>query len=259
MRNVICLLLAIGAFASATAQTVNINNYADNAPGTQFLERGNMFYRQGDYEEAVGNYRLAARWADKLAQFNLGMMYVNGDGVERDPLRGWAWIKLSAERGYPKNVQLAEEIWDQLDPQHRKIAKRILNEELKPEFGDEVAVPRTTNEMKRMLARKTSGGSRVGANRVAYVTARDGTFMSGDQFFRDELWDFRKIVQFETRLHKSIGAGRVTLGDFETVDDEDSNSANDSAAGSGSDSDSDTDSDIDTGSGTRTEDPPEDR
>jgi len=217
----ILLLVFLGAHAQATAQTVNINNYADNAPGTPFLERGNMFYRQGDYEAAVGNYQLAARWADKLAQFNLGLMYVNGDGVERDPLRGWAWIKLSAERGYPKNVQLAEEIWDQFTPEHREAARKILEEELEPEFGDEVAVPRTTNEMKRMLARTTSGGSRVGANRVVYVTDRDGTFQSGNQFFRDELWDFRKIVQFETRLHKSIGTGNVILREFETVDDED--------------------------------------
>ncbi|MFO7763160.1 MAG: hypothetical protein R6V61_05460 [Wenzhouxiangellaceae bacterium] len=201
------------------AQVVNVNNYAQNAPGTQFLERGNMFFRQGDYDAALGNFRLAAHWADKLAQFNLGMMYVNGDGVERDPLRGWAWIQLSAERGYPKNAAVAADIWNQFTEEHRKVAKEILENELKPRYGDEVAIPRTTNDMKRTLARDLSGGSRVGVNRAVYVTGRDGTFISGDQFFRDELWNFEKIVQFETRLHKAIGVGNVILRDFQTLED----------------------------------------
>lgn len=213
------LLAAVLQAGVLNAQVVNYNNYAQNAPGTQFLERGNMFFRQGDYDAAVGNFRLAAHWADKLAQFNLGMMYVNGDGVERDPLRGWAWIKLSAERGYPKNAAVAADIWAQFTDEHRKVARRILEEELEPEYGDEVAIPRTSSEMKRMLSRKASGGSRVGVNRAVYVTGRDGTFVSGDQFFRDERWDFEKIVQFETRLHKAIGGGNVILRDFQTVED----------------------------------------
>lgn len=202
------------------AQVVNVNNYADNAPGTQFLERGNRFYRQDDYEAAAGYFRLAARWADKMAQFNLGLLYVNGQGVARDPLRGWAWIKLSAERGYPKNVGIAADIWEQFRDEHREVARRILEEELKPEFGDEVAIPRTANEMKRMRARKTSGGSRVGVNRVVYVTDRNGNFESGNQFFRDARWDFEKIVQFETRLQKALGGGNVILRDFQTLDDD---------------------------------------
>lgn len=213
------LLLALGTPIGADAQVVNYNNYAQNAPGTQFLERGNMFYRQGDYAAAVGNFRLAAYWGDKLAQFNLGLMHVNGDGVERDPLRGWAWIRLSAERGYPKYAAVAGDIWNQLTDEHRLAARAILEEELEPEYGDEVAVPRTSNEMKRMLARDTSGGSRVGVNRAVYVTGRDGTFVSGNQFFRDEFWDFEKIVRFETRLQKSLGGGNVILRDFQTVED----------------------------------------
>ena len=213
------LLAALLQTAGLNAQVANYSNYAANAPGTPFLERGNMFFRQGDYDAAVGNFRLAAHWADKLAQFNLGMMYVNGDGVARDPLRGWAWIKLSAERGYPKNAAVAADIWNQFTDEHRKVAEQILEEELRPRYGDEVAIPRTSNEMKRMLARNTSGGSRVGVNRAVYVTGRDGTFVSGDQFFRDERWNFEKIVQFETRLHKAIGGGTVILRDFETLED----------------------------------------
>lgn len=231
MKNIVLAVLLLGAAVStvgvSNAQVVNVNNYADQAPGTQFVERGNRFYRQGDYDAAVGNFRLAAYWADKLAQFNLGLMYVNGQGVERDPLRGWAWIKLSAERGYPTNVAVAEDIWAQLTDEHREVARTILEEELEPEYGDEVAVRRTANDMKRRLKRTTGGGSRVGANRVAYVVNRDDTIVSGDQYYRDEFWDFEKIVQFETRLHKAIGRGNVILRDLETVDDEEDDDGRD--------------------------------
>lgn len=225
MKKKLLSLVLLGATLStagvSNAQIVNYRNYADNAPGTPFLERGNMFYRQGDYAAAVGNFRLAAHWADKLAQFNLGLMHVNGDGVERDPLRGWAWIELSAERGYPKNEALADDIWAQLTDEHRKAARRILEEELEPRFGDEAAIRRTSRDMRRYLYRIKAGGSRVGVNRVGYIAMRDGTLVSGDQFYSDERWDFEQIVQFETRLHKSLGNGNVILRDFKTIEDED--------------------------------------
>lgn len=213
-------LFLSGISASASGQAVNVANYARNAPGTQYLERGNRFYEQGDFDAAAGYYRLAARWADKLAQFNLGMLHVNGKGVPRDPLRGWAWIELASERGYPTYEAVADDIWDQLSEDHRKAARAILEQELEPEFGDEVAVRRTSNAMRRERNSTTSGGSRVGANRVRYVVSRDGTFESGEQFLRDELWDFEKIIAFETRLYKAMASGSVTVRELELPEDE---------------------------------------
>jgi len=215
---------------SASGQTVNINNYARNAPGTQFLERGNRFYKQGDFDAAAGYFRLAARWADKLAQFNLGMLHVNGSGVPRDPLRGWAWIELASERGYPKFEAVADEIWKQFSDEHRRVARAILEEELEPEFGDEVAVHRASNEMRRDRKGKTSGGSRVGVNRALYVVSRDGSFESGDQFMRDELWDFEKIIAFETRLYKAMADGNVTVRELQLPEDEAASESDQSTA-----------------------------
>ncbi|MGK7296133.1 MAG: tetratricopeptide repeat protein [Candidatus Wenzhouxiangella sp. M2_3B_020] len=214
------VLLLCAFLSSAVVAGADFRNYADNAPGTQFLERGNTFFRQGDYAAAAEYYRLAAHWADKLAQFNLGMLYVNGDGVERDPLRGWAWIRLSAERGYPKFARVANDIWDRFGPGHREAAMAILENELEPEYGDEVAIERTAREMRRDRLRATAGGSRVGANRALYVTGRGGQWVRGGEYYNPDLWDFRKIVAFETRLQKALGSGEVILRDFETVDDE---------------------------------------
>lgn len=211
---------ALCLLAAANAGALDYRNYAKNAPGTQFLERGNAFFKQGDYAAAASYYRLAAHWADKLAQFNLGLLYVNGDGVERDPLRGWAWIRLAAERGYPKFVRVANDIESRFDDEHLAAATEILEQELAPEYGDAVAIERTAREMERMRDRATGGGSRVGANRALYVTGRDGRWVRGGEYYDPDLWDFRAIVAFETRLQRALGGGEVILREFRTVDDD---------------------------------------
>lgn len=211
---VFCALSAGRLYADA-----DFRDYAENAPGTQFLERGNFFFEQGDYAAAAGYYRLAAHWADKLAQFNLGLLYVNGDGVERDPLRGWAWIRLAAERGYPKFVRVANDIWTRFEPGHREAARSILEDELEPKYGDEVAIERTAREMIRDRERAVAGGSRVGVNRTRYVTGRGGEWVRGGEYYDEARWDFRQIVAFETRLQKALGSGEVILRDFQTIDD----------------------------------------
>lgn len=221
MKQLLLAAITIAlCLAVAGASGLDYRNYAKNAPGTQFLERGNAFFERGDYEAAASYYRLAAHWADKLAQFNLGLLYVNGDGVERDPLRGWAWIRLAAERGYPKFVRVANEIGARFQDEHLAAATEILEQELEPEYGDAVAIERTAREMERMRDRATGGGSRVGANRALYVTGRDGRWVRGGEYYDPDLWDFRSIVAFETRLQRALGGGEVILRDFRTVDDE---------------------------------------
>jgi TPR repeat protein len=42
---------------------------------------------------------LAAEQGDAMAQFNLGLMYANGDGVAADPVEAVKWYRLSAEQG----------------------------------------------------------------------------------------------------------------------------------------------------------------
>ena len=59
--------------------------------------------RQGvpqDYAEAVKWYRLAAEQGDAVAQYNLGVMYDNGQGVPQDYAEAVKWYRLAAEQGY---------------------------------------------------------------------------------------------------------------------------------------------------------------
>ena len=67
------------------------------------------YYRMGWYYSARSRYCAAAGWADQLAQFNVGMMYLHGQGVDQDLPRGLAWLKLASERGYPDMVTAVEQ------------------------------------------------------------------------------------------------------------------------------------------------------
>lgn len=47
----------------------------------------------------VDEYRKAAEQGDVRWQFNLGMMYMNGNNVEQDPVEGMKWLRKAAEQG----------------------------------------------------------------------------------------------------------------------------------------------------------------
>ena len=55
-----------------------------------------------DYKEAVKWYRLAAEQGDATAQYNLGIMYDNGQGVPQDYKEAIKWYRLAAEQGNAK-------------------------------------------------------------------------------------------------------------------------------------------------------------
>ena len=55
-----------------------------------------------DYKEAVKWYRLAAEQGYAAAQYNLGLMYRNGDGVPQDYQEAVKWYRLAAEQGDAK-------------------------------------------------------------------------------------------------------------------------------------------------------------
>ena len=47
-----------------------------------------------DYKEAVNWYRLSADQGDADAQYNLGLMYANGQGVTQDYKEAVKWLSL---------------------------------------------------------------------------------------------------------------------------------------------------------------------
>ena len=63
-----------------------------------------------DDREAVKWYRKAAEQGNLFAQYNLGVMYAKGEGVPEDYVKAYAWVNLAAARGDEKAVEAKDRI-----------------------------------------------------------------------------------------------------------------------------------------------------
>src|SRR5512132_1446436 len=60
-------------------------------------DTGFQAYQRGDYASALAAYEAAARNGDRLAQFNLGVMLLRGEGKPVDLNSGIAWLTKAAD------------------------------------------------------------------------------------------------------------------------------------------------------------------
>jgi hypothetical protein len=196
---------------------------ANAAPGFYYHEKANEAYEAGRYTIARERHEMAARWADKLSQYNLGVMHYHGQGVPADRARAWAWFKLSAERRYPAFLQMLEQVGAELDAAERVRAQAIF-EELEAEFGDAVAVPRADRRMQREMANVT--GSRAGFVGTITVIDGRGSHIGADYFKRDN-WDFASILDREAQQFDALERTRVELREMRVKEPQDTTGRND--------------------------------
>ncbi len=64
------------------------------------LEEGQAAYRHGDYATALLQFRSAADHGNAVAQYNLGRMYFDGQGVLQDFEVAAAWFRRAADQGH---------------------------------------------------------------------------------------------------------------------------------------------------------------
>ena len=66
---------------------------------SQDYQKGLEAYKKGDYASALREFRALAEQGDAKAQYNLGVMYGNGEGVTQDDKEAVKWYRKSAEQG----------------------------------------------------------------------------------------------------------------------------------------------------------------
>jgi TPR repeat protein len=59
-------------------------------------------YKQGDYATSIVWFRKAAEQGHASAQYNLGMMYLKGQGVTHNYQEAAKWFQKAAEQGHAK-------------------------------------------------------------------------------------------------------------------------------------------------------------
>ena len=63
------------------------------------IEKAGHAYGRGDYVQAERLYRSLAEQGDPKAQYFLGVMYANGQGVPQDYKKAMTWIGKAADQG----------------------------------------------------------------------------------------------------------------------------------------------------------------
>jgi TonB family protein len=101
------------------------------APSRADLYSAAKAYDNKEYDKAFALFRELAELGQVEAQESIAVMYVNGEGVPRDNVAGYAWALIARENGGGENVQA---IIDQLAPHMtEKAAKRVA--EITGQFG----------------------------------------------------------------------------------------------------------------------------
>ena len=139
---------------------------SDGRPGEYYFGLGVQAIREGDYRHAVDMYKVAASWAYKTAEYNLGIMYFKGQGVPVDRPRGTAWMILAAEGGNTFFVKARDLMVTALTKPEFQQTDEIWNQ-LKPTYSDAVALQRAKARWAQTRASAT--GTRVGATGSEYL------------------------------------------------------------------------------------------
>ena len=130
---------------------------------------GMQRYAAGNFPAAMKYFLIGARYADKLSQLSIGLMYLNGQGVQKDPVQAFAWIAIAAERQYPQFLATRDAVWAQLDVAQREQAKALL-EKLYSEYGDPTAKRRMALILRWNRSQLTGSYLGFGSDSVSSLT-----------------------------------------------------------------------------------------
>jgi hypothetical protein len=120
---------------------------------------GFQYYARHRYADALHYFKLGAYYADKPSQISIGMMYLKGEGVPKDPATALAWVDLASERDYPAYVATRDHIRATLT-QDELVRTEEVRKEISKKYADVVAKPRMAEELRAGLRKMT--GSRAG-------------------------------------------------------------------------------------------------
>lgn len=73
---------------------------ASALPASADYDSGVAAYQRGDFAAAIEEWRAPAEAGEVAAQFSLGSLYFNGEGVSQDFDAAEKWFRKAAEQGH---------------------------------------------------------------------------------------------------------------------------------------------------------------
>lgn len=156
----VCLQAALFLAATAHAQVYDIFPGEPVDQQTRAIqERVESVYESGDFERALLIYeKELAPIGDKYAQYMVGYMHLNAQGVPQDRAEALAWFRLAAERGEPLLEQMRDDLGAGLSAEEIAESDRMFVD-LWRSMGDRALVMELIRRDMRILQAQT--GTRI--------------------------------------------------------------------------------------------------
>ncbi len=124
------------------------------------FQKGLDAYNAGDYASALKEWKLLADQGDANAQYNLGVMYANGEGVPHY-VEAYKWLNLAAAQGHRGA---------------KRIKKRVEKKMTKPQIAEGQRLSREWfSEMNFLEENKNKDGVIVTASGLQYKVLLEGS------------------------------------------------------------------------------------
>ena len=122
-------------------------------PGKYYEQRALEAVKRKDFREALEMYQKAGYWGNKIAQYDAGMLYINGaEGVAADKVRGIVWLGIAAQRHVQYVDQALGDAYIKATPEERAAAS-VLFKQLIVDYGDKVTLDRATTKFNAAYVR----------------------------------------------------------------------------------------------------------
>lgn len=83
---------------------------------------GMKYYKDHDYTNAITEFKRSATLGHKLSQFDVGLMYLHGQGVKKDLIEAYAWLAVAAMDNDPERAQTRDYVMNQMDEAQKNAA-----------------------------------------------------------------------------------------------------------------------------------------
>jgi TPR repeat protein len=178
-------------------------------PGHYFEQKAQFYLKKKDYAEALRLFELSGYWADKVSQYNAGIMHFNGIGVPVDKARGTAWLGIAAESHDSLAEAALQAAYAELTPAERAQADTIFRT-LDAKYGDAVALPRALRQYAFDARQSIFGFGVTGPGSVATV--------GGGRGLEENSVDFVHRMDAQRDALIAQITGHVTVGAVRPLD-----------------------------------------
>lgn len=149
-------------------------------------------YSSGDYTSSYQSFQELSQLGNSQASAHLGMMVLEAQGTDYDPIKAWTYFELAGEQGYSDGHAFAQEVYEQLTTEQQASTAQALNELranliIKPEYDspDEARSPDLV-PLERPAAnypRRSAERRRLGFANTRFLVDTDGSVSTIDTHF----------------------------------------------------------------------------